>query len=169
MPLKKCLLFCPFSCKIYFEVVKSGTKWYSVVVIGMFMGEYNHTIDAKGRLIIPSKFREILGDNFVVTKGLDGCLFVYDNTEWTAFEEKLKALPLTNKESRKFVRFFLAGAANVEVDKQGRILLPAVLRAFAALDKEVILAGVGGRIEICSRCAAWSSCGSAKSWSGGCP
>ena len=108
MPLKKCLLFCSFSCKIYFEVVKSGTKWYSVVVIGMFMGEYNHTIDAKGRLIIPSKFREILGDNFVVTKGLDGCLFVYDNTEWTAFEEKLKALPLTNKESRKFVRFFLA-------------------------------------------------------------
>ncbi len=88
----------------------------------MFMGEYNHTIDAKGRLIIPSKFRESLGDIFVVTKGLDGCLFVYDNAEWNVFEEKLKSLPLTNKDARKFVRFFLAGAAEVEVDKQGRIL-----------------------------------------------
>ena len=112
----------------------------------MFMGEYNHTIDTKGRLIIPSKFREALGDGFVVTKGLDGCLFVYDNAEWTAFEEKLKALPMTNKESRKFVRFFLAGAAEVEVDKQGRILIPAVLREFAGLDKDVVLVGVASRI-----------------------
>ncbi len=120
-------------------------------VIGMFMGEYNHTIDAKGRLIVPSKFREALGEEFVVTKGLDGCLFVYDNNEWTAFEEKLKALPLMNKESRKFVRFFLAGAANVEVDKQGRILIPSVLREFAELDKDVVLVGVGSRIEIWSK------------------
>ena len=81
------------------------------------MGEYNHTIDTKGRLTIPSKFREVLGDDFVVTKGLDGCLFVYDNTEWSAFEEKLKALPLMDKGARKFVRFFLAGAASVEVAK----------------------------------------------------
>ena len=117
----------------------------------MFMGEYNHTIDAKGRLIIPSKFREVLGDEFVVTKGLDGCLFVYDNQEWAAFEEKLKALPLMNKESRKFVRFFLAGAASVEVDKQGRILLPSVLREFAELDKDVVLVGVASRIEIWSK------------------
>lgn len=72
----------------------------------MFMGEYNHTIDAKGRLIIPSKFREILGDEFVVTKGLDGCLFVYDNREWQAFEEKLKSLPLNSPDARKFTRFF---------------------------------------------------------------
>jgi len=115
------------------------------------MGEYNHTIDAKGRLIIPSKFREALGDEFVVTKGLDGCLFVYDNQEWAAFEEKLKALPLMNKESRKFVRFFLAGAASVEVDKQGRILLPSVLREFAELDKDVVLVGVASRIEIWSK------------------
>ena len=120
-------------------------------VIGMFMGEYNHTIDTKGRLIVPSKFREALGDEFVVTKGLDGCLFVYDNQEWSAFEEKLKALPLMNKESRKFVRFFLAGAANVEVDKQGRILIPSVLREFAQLDKDVVLVGVGSRIEIWSK------------------
>ena len=90
----------------------------------------------------------------MVTKGLDGCLFVYDNQEWSAFEEKLKALPLMNKESRKFVRFFLAGAANVEVDKQGRILIPSVLREFAGLDKDVVLVGVASRIEIWSK-AKW--------------
>lgn len=117
----------------------------------MFMGEYNHTIDVKGRLIIPSKFREILKDEFVVTKGLDGCLFVYDNEEWNKFEEKLKSLPLTNKDARKFVRFFLAGAAGVEVDKQGRILVPSVLREFAELNKEVVLVGVASRIEIWSK------------------
>ena len=117
----------------------------------MFMGEYNHTIDAKGRLIIPSKFREILGDVFVVTKGLEGCLFVYDNEEWKRFEEKLRALPITNKEARQFVRFFLAGAAEVEVDKQGRILLPNVLREFAQINKDVALLGVGSRIEIWGR------------------
>jgi len=117
----------------------------------MFMGEYNHTIDQKGRLIIPSKFREVLGDEFVVTKGLDGCLFVYDQTEWQSFEEKLKALPTTSKDARQFVRFFLAGAASVEVDKQGRILLPAVLREFAALEKDISLIGVGSRVEIWSK------------------
>lgn len=117
----------------------------------MFMGEYNHTIDAKGRLIIPSKFREILGDAFVVTKGLDGCLFVYDNEEWQHFEEKLRSLPITNKEARQFVRFFLAGATEAEVDKQGRILIPNVLREFAQLTKDVVLVGVGSRIEIWGR------------------
>ncbi len=117
----------------------------------MFMGEYNHTIDAKGRLIIPSKFREILGDAFVVTKGLDGCLFVYDNEEWKRFEEKLRSLPITNKEARQFVRFFLAGATEAEVDKQGRILIPNVLREFAQLTKDVVLVGVGSRIEIWGR------------------
>ena len=117
----------------------------------MFMGEYNHTIDAKGRLIVPSKFREILGDAFVVTKGLDGCLFVYDNEEWKRFEEKLRSLPITNKEARQFVRFFLAGATEAEVDKQGRILIPNVLREFAEITKDVVLVGVGSRIEIWSR------------------
>ena len=117
----------------------------------MFMGEYNHTIDAKGRLIVSVKFREILGDNFIVTKGLDGCLFVYPNDEWTRFEEKLKSLPLTNKNARQFTRFFLAGAAACEVDKQGRILLPQVLREFASLEKDVVLVGVASRIEIWSR------------------
>lgn len=117
----------------------------------MFMGEYNHTVDAKGRLIVPSKFREQLGDEFVVTKGLDGCLFVYENTEWKALEEKLHALPLTNANARKFSRFFLAGATTCEVDKQGRILLPAVLREFAGIDKDAVLVGVGSRIEIWNR------------------
>ena len=117
----------------------------------MFMGEYNHTVDAKGRLIVPSKFREQLGEAFVVTKGLDGCLFVYENTEWSALEEKLHALPLTSTNARKFSRFFLAGATTCEVDRQGRILLPAVLREFVKIDKDVVLAGVGSRIEIWNR------------------
>ncbi|MDE7334164.1 MAG: division/cell wall cluster transcriptional repressor MraZ [Lachnospiraceae bacterium] len=117
----------------------------------MFMGEYNHTIDAKGRLIIPSKFREALGDEFVVTKGMDGCLFVFDNSEWQAFEEKLRSLPMIDKEARQFTRYFLAGAASLEVDKQGRILLPAVLREFAEITKDAVLVGVGNRVEIWSK------------------
>ncbi len=117
----------------------------------MFMSEYNHTIDTKGRLIVPSKFSDQLGDEFVVTKGMDGCLFVYANEDWNAFEQKLTSLPLINKEARKFARFFLAGAAQVEVDKQGRILLPSNLRDFAGLEKDVVLVGVGSRIEIWSR------------------
>ena len=117
----------------------------------MFMGEYNHTIDAKGRLIIPSKFRESLGDEFVVTKGMDGCLFVYDNEEWKKFEEKLLSLPMMDKQVRQFTRYFLAGAASVEVDKQGRILIPSVLREFSDITKDAVLVGVGSRIEIWSR------------------
>ena len=117
----------------------------------MFMSEYNHTVDAKGRLIIPSKFRETLGDEFVISKGMDGCLYVYANEDWNAFEQKLTSLPLTNKAARQFARFFLAGAASVEVDKQGRILIPGNLREFAKLDKDVVLVGVGSRIEIWSK------------------
>ncbi len=117
----------------------------------MFMSEYNHTIDTKGRLIIPAKFREALGEEFVVSKGMDGCLFVYANEDWSEFEKKLTSLPLINKEARQFARFFLAGAASVEVDKQGRILLPSNLRGFAELDKDVVLVGVGSRIEIWSK------------------
>lgn len=117
-------------------------------VISMFMGEYNHTVDAKGRLIIPAKFRETLGDEFVVTKGLDGCLFVYSNEEWKNIEEKFRNTPLTTKDARKFSRFFFAGAATCELDKQGRILIPSVLREFAGLQKDVVLAGVFNKIEI---------------------
>ncbi|MBQ7839105.1 MAG: division/cell wall cluster transcriptional repressor MraZ [Lachnospiraceae bacterium] len=116
----------------------------------MFMGEYNHTVDTKGRLIIPSKFREVLGDKFVITKGMDGCLFVYDYAEWSNFEEKLKALPINKKDNRMLVRHFLAGAAEVEVDKQGRILIPVKLREYAEITKDVTLIGAAGHIEIWS-------------------
>ncbi len=117
----------------------------------MFMGEYNHTVDAKGRLIVPSKFREQLGDEFVVTKGLDGCLFVYPNEEWSNIEEKFRNIPLTTKDARKFSRFFFAGAASCEVDKQGRILIPPTLREFAEIQKDVVSVGVLNRIEIWSK------------------
>ena len=117
----------------------------------MFMGEYSHTIDTKGRLIIPSRFREELGETFVVTKGLDGCLFAFSDEEWKAFEIKLKSLPLTNKNARQFARFFVAGATPCELDKQGRILLPATLREFAVLEKDVVLTGMLNRIEIWSK------------------
>lgn len=117
----------------------------------MFMGEYNHTVDEKGRLIIPSKFRDELSNGFVISKGLDGCLFAFPNEEWQLFEEKLTSLPLTNKDARAFSRFMLSGAASVEFDKQGRILVPANLRSFAGIDKDVVLIGVASRFEIWSR------------------
>ena len=121
----------------------------------MFMGEYNHTIDTKGRLIIPAKFREQLGNEFVVTKGLDGCLFVFPMNEWELFEQKLRTLPLTQKSARKFTRFFVAGATECELDKQGRILLPQTLREFAQLEKDVVLSGNLKRVEIWSK-ANWT-------------
>lgn len=114
----------------------------------MFMGEYSHTIDAKGRLIIPAKFREGLGEKFVVSKGFDGCLYAYDPATWSEIEEKLKALPQFKKESRKIIHFFLAGASEEEYDKQGRILLPLKLREYAGLKKDAVLVGAGSRVEI---------------------
>ena len=117
----------------------------------MFMGEYNHTIDAKGRLIIPAKFREALGEEFILTRGLDGCLSIYPMDEWKSFEEKLKALPLTDKNARAFLRFFVAGATSCELDKQGIILVPSTLREFAGLEKEVVLTGNLTRIEVWSK------------------
>jgi len=117
-------------------------------VNSMFMGEYNHSIDAKGRVIVPSKFRELLGEHFVVTKGLDGCLWVFPDDEWEKFSGKLRELPVANSEARKLSRYFLAGATDAETDKQGRILLPQVLRDFADLDKEVVLVGAASRVEI---------------------
>ncbi|MDU2066254.1 MAG: division/cell wall cluster transcriptional repressor MraZ [Sporomusaceae bacterium] len=114
----------------------------------MFMGEYNHTIDAKGRMILPAKFREPLGPVFIATKGLENCLFVYTLTEWAILEEKLRQLPLAKPEARAFVRFFFAGAVEVEVDKQGRILLPTNLREYAKLEKNTVVIGVSNRVEI---------------------
>ena len=121
----------------------------------MFMGEYNHIIDAKGRLIIPARFRELLGEEFILTKGLDGCLSIYPMDAWEAFETKLRALPLTNKNARTFTRFFVAGATNCELERQGRILVPQTLREFAGLEKEVVLTGNLDRIEIWSK-EKWS-------------
>lgn len=121
----------------------------------MFMGEYNHTIDAKGRIIVPSKFRETLGDEFVVTQGLDGCLFVYPNDEWQNFITQLKNLP-GSKDARQLQRYFMAGAASCEVDKQGRILIPTKLREQAALEKDIVFVGVISKIEIWSK-ERWES------------
>ena len=114
----------------------------------MFMGEYQHALDSKGRLFIPARFREGLGEKFVLTKGLDGCLFAYPPQEWQSLETKMRALPFTRSDVRAFVRFFFAGACECEVDKQGRILIPASLRRHASLEKEAVIIGVSSRVEI---------------------
>lgn len=114
----------------------------------MFYGEYQHTVDPKGRVIVPSRFREELGDKFIVTKGLDQCLFVYSNEGWKNLEEKLRALPFTDKDARSFSRFLFAGATECEVDKQGRILIPQNLRAYAGLEKDIYVIGVSTRVEL---------------------
>ena len=111
-------------------------------------GVYQHTLDAKGRLIIPARFRDQLGDEFTVTRSLDGCLAMYASPEWQALEEKLNALPMTNEKARSLKRFLLGSAVICELDKQGRILLPQVLRDRAGLDKDITLLGVGDHIEI---------------------
>lgn len=117
----------------------------------MFIGEYSHTIDTKGRLSIPVRFRDELGDRFIATKGLDQSLFVYPIHEWSILEGKLKQLPLTNKNARAFVRFFFSGATECELDTQGRIRIPVNLREHADLIKEVMVIGVGTRVEIWSQ------------------
>lgn len=131
-----------------------GAKWWIKYLGGgkiMLMGEYLHSIDDKGRLILPAKFREELGESFIVTKGLDNCLFVYDRKEWAILESKLKQLPLAKPEARAFVRFFFSGGAEISCDKQGRVLLPNNLREYAQLDKDVVVIGVSNRIEIWDR------------------
>ena len=128
------------------------TIWKKVSTL--LTGEFNHSIDAKGRLIIPSKFRDILGEDFVITKGMDGCLFLYPNNEWKIFEDKLRTLPLTNKNASAFVLFFLGSAVDGGLDKQGRVLISSALRSFAGLEKEVVLVGVLDRVEIWDK-AKW--------------
>lgn len=125
-----------------------GVKWFELRGANMFIGEYNHTIDNKSRVIIPSKIRDSLGMKFIMTKGLDHCLFVYPQEEWNIFENKLKKLPLTQKDARAFVRFFFAGAVECEVDKQGRVLIPANLREHAKLKTDAVIIGVSNRLEI---------------------
>lgn len=118
--------------------------------IAMLMGEYKHNIDAKGRLIMPAKFRSDLGAKFILTRGLDGCLFGYPEEEWAILEEKLKKLPLAKKEARAFTRFFYSAATECELDKQGRINIPQTLREHAKLEKTCHIVGVSDRIEIWS-------------------
>lgn len=117
----------------------------------MFMGEHSHTIDAKGRLIIPAKFREELGDQFVITQGMDHCLTIYPMAEWEKFLGQLNQLPLANKETRIFRRFFTAKATMCELDKQGRILVPTGLRDYAGLEKDVVFTGNISNIEVWSK------------------
>ena len=123
----------------------------------MLIGEYEHSLDAKGRLIMPSKLRIDIGESFIITKGLDGCLFVFSQNEWNNFETKLKTLPLSDKNARNFVRFFLSGATVCEIDKQGRFLIPANLRESAKLDKDAMIVGVGTRLEIWNK-EIWQKC-----------
>ncbi|GIP48173.1 MULTISPECIES: division/cell wall cluster transcriptional repressor MraZ [Paenibacillus] len=117
----------------------------------MFMGEFQHSIDDKGRIIIPAKFRDLLGSSFVVTRGLDQCLFVYPMQEWEVLEQKLKALPLMKSDARAFTRFFFSGATECEWDKQGRVNLPGTLRQYAKLEKDCVVLGVSNRVEIWSK------------------
>ncbi|HZK43358.1 MAG TPA: division/cell wall cluster transcriptional repressor MraZ [Syntrophomonadaceae bacterium] len=116
----------------------------------MFLGEYQHSLDAKMRITIPSKFREELGEKFVATKGLDNCIFFYPLSEWQEIEQKLSKLPLTRADARSFVRFFFSGASELEIDKQGRIVVPVNLREYADIEKDVVVIGVGSRIEVWS-------------------
>ena len=123
----------------------------------MLIGEYEHSLDVKGRLIMPAKLRQDMGEKFIITKGLDGCLFAFSQQEWLNFETKLKALPLSDKNARNFVRFFLSGATECELDKQGRFLIPNNLRMAATLEKEVVIIGVGTRLEIWNK-QIWNKC-----------
>lgn len=117
----------------------------------MFIGEYNHTVDVKGRVSMPAKFRDDLGESFYITRGMEGCLFIYDSKEWNVMDDKLRNLKFTAKSARGFSRLFYAGAMEVTLDKQGRILIPPHLREFAEIEKDVIIIGVSTRIEVWSK------------------
>ena len=141
------------------KVVISG-KITGIRMRSRFRGTYSHAIDTKGRIIIPVRFREALGDTFVVTKGFDGCLYAFPQEEWEAFEDKLRALPLNNQDARQLSHFFIGGACDAEPDKQGRILLPQSLLTHAAIVREAVIVGMGGRLEIWSA-ERWESAGEA--------
>ena len=128
-------------------MVDSGEKWG----IFMLIGEYHHTIDEKGRMIIPSKFREELGEKFVITRGIEKCLFVYSLSSWEKITNKLESLPFTKKDARQLSRFFLSGATTAEFDKQGRVNISAPLVSYANLIKECVVIGTGDRLEIWSQ------------------
>jgi protein mraZ len=116
--------------------------------INMFIGEFHHNIDDKGRIAIPSKYREILGDNFVITRGIEHCIYVYPNDTFNHIVTKLESLPFTKKDARAFTRFFMSGATAIELDKQGRVNVPSPLISYANLSKKCVIVGTGDRLEI---------------------
>ena len=131
-------------------MVDCGEKWG----MNMFIGEYHHTIDDKGRIIIPAKFREELGTEFIITRGIENCLFVYSVENWNRITDKLNSLPFTKKDARNFIRFFMSGATSVELDKQGRVNVTSPLIQYANLSKDCVVIGTGDRLEIWSQ-EAW--------------
>ena len=133
-------------------MVTGGEKWG----IFMVMGEYHHSIDDKGRLIIPAKFRTELGDKFIITRGIENCLFVYPEERWEQIVHKLESLPFTKKDARNFTRFFLSGATVAEFDKQGRINITSPLINYASIKKDCVIIGTGDRLEIWSK-DAWDN------------
>ena len=122
----------------------------------MFIGEYHHTIDEKGRIIIPAKFREELGNTFIITRGIENCLFVYSKENWAKITDKLSSLPFTKKDARTFNRFFMSGATDVELDKQGRVNISKPLIDYANLLKDCVIIGTGDRLEVWSQ-ESWES------------
>ena len=136
-------------------LLQSGKKWEKVGD-NMLIGEYHHNIDEKGRLIIPSKFREEIGNSFVVTRGLDGCLFVYSLVEWEKIIAKLKKLPFTKKDARVFIRSFFSGATECEFDRQGRINITSPLVGYADLTKECVIIGANDHLEVWGK-ANWDN------------
>ena len=122
----------------------------------MFIGEYHHSIDDKGRLIIPAKFREELSDKFIITRGIENCLFAYPEESWNKIVEKLESLPFTKKDARSFTRFFLSGATVAEFDKQGRINITSPLINYASIEKDCVIIGTGDRLEIWAK-DAWNN------------
>ena len=130
--------------------MESGVKWNEVEVMTMFMGEFDHTIDVKNRVIVPAKFRDELGEKFVVSAGLDGCLYLTKKEDWEEFAGRLAGLPMT-KESRQLVRFFMKNAQECEPDKQGRIVIPQGLKEMAGLEKDIVMIGSVSKVEIWSK------------------
>jgi MraZ protein len=135
--------------------------WGKVGEASVFTGEYLHTLDQKSRVIIPARFREELGDTFMISRGLDRCIFVYHLNEWSKIEQKVKELPLTRSDVRAFTRYLFSGAAEVEMDRQGRVLIPQGLREYARIEKEVMIIGVSNRVEVWSA-GAWKEYTSAE-------
>jgi len=128
-------------------------KWREVVESGaaVFIGQYQHTVDGKGRMFMPARFREQLGDAFIITRGLDNCLFIYTQHEWADLTAKLESLQFTRRDHRAFARMFFSGAAECTLDGQGRCLIPPHLRDHARLEREAVIIGVSNRIEVWSR------------------